>query len=301
MVRPVFKTGIFLYVLLFATALSVTGYCLKMLRTRLLIMDIRQDGIDYDAFRMMYLDRDALDTIEKKLNRLINKNPELKSCAYIDTIGYLTFSMMANDYDLIKGRIPDGITFVKGVAEIAEMKCFRELYDYYGQVLTGLTCFPVPFVEGDADISYADTWYVMRSYGGRRRHEGTDLMASNNLRGYFPVISITDGILENIGWLEKGGNRIGIRSQAGGYFYYAHLDSYAPGLEPGDKVHAGQLIGYMGDSGYGAEGTTGKFDVHLHLGIYVKGALGEISVNPYYLLRLLEPVRKDYEYIEHQS
>jgi murein DD-endopeptidase MepM/ murein hydrolase activator NlpD len=182
--------------------------------------------------------------------------------------------MMANDYDLIKGRIPDGETFIRGVAGIAGMKSFKELYDYYRQVLTGLTLFPIPFVEGDADISYEDTWYVLRRYGGNRRHEGTDLMASNNKRGYFPVLSITDGIIENIGWLEKGGNRIGIRTQAGGYFYYAHLDSYAPGLKQGDTVYAGQFIGYMGDSGYGAEGTTGKFDVHLHLGIYVKGAFG---------------------------
>lgn len=296
--RHSFKIGILLYMLLFAAALSVTGHGIKMLRTRLLVMDIIQAGIDYDAFRMMHLDSDAIVTIEKRFNRLVRKNPQLKGCSYIDSIGYLTFSMMANDYDLIRGRIPDGMTFVKGVTEIAGMKCFRELYGYYREIFTGLSCFPVPFVEGDADISYEDTWYVLRSYGGRRRHEGTDLMASNNERGYFPVLSITDGIIENIGWLEKGGNRIGIRTEAGGYFYYAHLDSYASGLKQGDRVYSGRLIGFMGDTGYGSEGTTGKFDVHLHLGVYVRDSSGEMSINPYNLLRLLEDSRQHYKCIK---
>ena len=45
----------------------------------------------------------------------------------------------------------------------------------------------------------------------------------------------------------------------------------------------------MGDSGYGDEGTTGKFAVHLHLGLYIDTpAQKEISVNPYWILRYLE-------------
>jgi murein DD-endopeptidase MepM/ murein hydrolase activator NlpD len=122
-------------------------------------------------------------------------------------------------------------------------------------------------------------------------------MASNNLRGFFPIISITDGVVEKMGWLEQGGYRIGIRSEAGGYFYYAHLASYAPELNIGDSVIAGQLLGFMGDSGYGSEGTIGQFDVHLHLGIYVNSEAsdsGEMSVNPYCILRILEKNRTKY-------
>ena len=102
---------------------------------------------------------------------------------------------------------------------------------------------------------------------------------------------ITDGIVEKMGWLEQGGYRIGIRSKAGAYFYYAHLDTYAPELKIGDSVTAGQLLGFMGDSGYGSEGTIGQFDVHLHLGIYVPSESCEISVNPYWILRILENCR----------
>ena len=61
---------------------------------------------------------------------------------------------------------------------------------------------------------------------------------------------------------------MGILAPGGAYFYYAHLDSYAD-LKEGDPVKAGDFLGYMGDSGYGEEGTTGKFPVHLHVGIYL--------------------------------
>jgi murein DD-endopeptidase MepM/ murein hydrolase activator NlpD len=149
----------------------------------------------------------------------------------------------------------------------------------------------------DAKVTYSDSWFAVRTYGGDRKHEGTDLMASNNQAGFFPVISITDGVVEKMGWLEQGGYRVGIRSEAGGYFYYAHFASYAPDLEIGDSVIAGQVLGFMGDSGYGPEGTTGQFDVHLHLGIYVSSDVlgtGEMSINPYWILKLLEKNRTYY-------
>ncbi|MFT4145536.1 MAG: M23 family peptidase, partial [Mobilitalea sp.] len=88
--------------------------------------------------------------------------------------------------------------------------------------------------------------------------------------------------------------RIGVRTQEGGYFYYAHLFSYAPELQIGDTVLAGQLLGFMGDSGYGEEGTIGQFDVHLHLGIYVNSSIGEMSINPFQILKILETKRKLY-------
>ena len=69
-----------------------------------------------------------------------------------------------------------------------------------------------------------------------------------------------------------------------------------PDIREGDTVKAGQLLGFMGDSGYGPEGTKGEFDVHLHLGIYSWGTGEEISVNPYYLLRSLEEHRLKYQY-----
>ena len=60
---------------------------------------------------------------------------------------------------------------------------------------------------------------------------------------------MTDGIIEKIGWLEMGGWRIGVRAPGGAYLYYAHLYSYAGDFKEGDRVKAGELIGYMGDTG----------------------------------------------------
>ena len=158
--------------------------------------------------------------------------------------------------------------------------------------------FPIPDSCADTGlgVSFVDSWMGERNYKGKDFHEGTDIMADRNERGIYPVVSISDGIITNLGWLEKGGYRIGITSPSGVYFYYAHLDSYAD-IEEGERVMAGELLGFMGDSGYGEEGTKGQFPVHLHLGIYSFQDGKEISVNPYYVLMDLEDKKLKYYYI----
>ncbi len=116
----------------------------------------------------------------------------------------------------------------------------------------------------DAAYEYADSWGEERNYGGKRLHEGTDIFAEKGT----PVRSVCDGRVEKMGWLEMGGWRLGIRGKDGMYYYYAHLERYEDGLQAGDVVAKGQVIGYLGDSGYGPEGTTGEFEPHLHFGIY---------------------------------
>jgi murein DD-endopeptidase MepM/ murein hydrolase activator NlpD len=153
-----------------------------------------------------------------------------------------------------------------------------------------LQYFPVPEPSNqtDMEVTFEDSWMFERNYGGKRGHEGTDIMASTNERGVYPIVSMTDGTVLHKGWLEQGGYRLGITAPGGAYFYYAHLDSYAD-LEEGDTVKAGDLLGFMGDTGYSdVEGTTGNFPVHLHVGIYLVLEDKEISVNPYYPLRYLE-------------
>lgn len=146
-----------------------------------------------------------------------------------------------------------------------------------------LKYFPVAESSDNSrlSVSFEDSWMFDRSYGGERGHEGTDIMPSVNEPGRFPVVSMTDGTVESKGWLELGGYRLGIRAPHGAYFYYAHMDSYSD-IEEGDTINAGDLLGFMGDTGYGTEeGTRGKFPVHLHVGIYLYQNEQEISVNPY--------------------
>ena len=140
-------------------------------------------------------------------------------------------------------------------------------------------------------VSYENSWKFERTFGGNRYHEGCDIMADVNERGRYPVVSISDGVVEKMGWLPQGGYRIGIRGTSGAYFYYAHLESYGE-IQVGDSVRAGELLGYMGDSGYGEEGTVGQFAVHLHFGIYIPTKNNkEMSVNPYPMLKFLEEKR----------
>lgn len=188
-----------------------------------------------------------------------------------------------------------------GKAKLLEEKRasdFSALREAYRAVFGDLEYFPVPRPSGGEDAAvFEDTFGASRTYGGRRTHEGTDLFGSKNISGYYPVVSVTDGVVEKVGWLPLGGWRIGIRSPSGGYFYYAHLDSYSRDFQQGDSIQAGELLGLMGDTGYGPEGTRGKFPVHLHFGIYIRTQnRREISVNPYAVLRYLENTAGEYTY-----
>jgi murein DD-endopeptidase MepM/ murein hydrolase activator NlpD len=175
---------------------------------------------------------------------------------------------------------------------------FRNLSYVLNGLIEDLTYFPIPVsTEGFEWVQYCDSWGGERTYGGTRQHEGTDILALNNTAGIYPVLSATSGTVTNIGWLELGGWRIGITSENGIYYYYAHLDSYAD-LKKGDKVNAGDLLGFMGNTGYSkVEGTKGKFDVHLHFGIYLTDENGdEIAINPYFLLKTIEQNVMYYKY-----
>ena len=171
---------------------------------------------------------------------------------------------------------------------------------YLDSIWSDIVYFPVPDTIWDEEkkVTFGDTWMQSRTYGGDRGHEGCDIMADINERGNYPVISVCDGTIEQMGWLELGGYRIGIRSPHGAYFYYAHLSDYAEGFSIGDEVHAGELIAFMGDTGYSkTEGTVGNFDVHLHFGIYLNDEnKQEFSVNSYSILQYLYQEKKILHY-----
>ncbi|MBQ8815097.1 MAG: M23 family metallopeptidase [Lachnospiraceae bacterium] len=169
---------------------------------------------------------------------------------------------------------------------------WTKLVNGFRTILADIRYFPVAadMENGLSGLGYENGWGDARTYGGDRRHEGTDIMDNANVRGSYPIVSISDGVIEHIGWLEQGGYRIGIRSPHGAYFYYAHLSHYAEDFVVGQPIAAGQIIGFMGDTGYSAvEGTVGNFPVHLHMGIYLEtDHYDELSVNPYYILKYLE-------------
>lgn len=130
----------------------------------------------------------------------------------------------------------------------------------------GLKAFS-PIAKGFEYNDY-DDFGTSRSYGYSRPHLGHDMMGQTGT----PIIAIESGVVEAIGWNQYGGWRVGIRSfDTNRYYYYAHLRQnypYAEGLEEGSVVTAGDVIGYMGHTGYSKEENVNNIEVtHLHFGI----------------------------------
>ena len=151
----------------------------------------------------------------------------------------------------------------------------------------------LPLAKGFPYGDY-DDFGVSRSYGYRRQHLGHDMMGQIGT----PVIAVESGYVEALGWNQYGGWRLGVRSFDGlRYYYYAHLRQnypYAEGLEEGSVVTAGDVIGYMGHTGYSTTENVNNIDeVHLHFGIQLifdesqKEGNSEIWINPYQLVRFL--------------
>ncbi len=162
----------------------------------------------------------------------------------------------------------------------------------------GLKAFS-PIAKG-FDYSDYDDFGAGRTYGYRRRHLGHDLIGLTGT----PIIAIESGIVEVMGWNQYGGWRIGIRSFDGlRYYYYAHLRQNRPyhvDLKEGEVVRAGDVIGYLGHTGYSTKENTNNIDTpHLHVGLQLifdpsqKEGSGEIWVNLYPLTRLLARHRSE--------
>gem|GEM_PF-193437 len=156
----------------------------------------------------------------------------------------------------------------------------------------GLKSFS-PIAKGYEYYDY-DDFGVSRSYGYKRHHLGHDMMGQVGT----PIVSVESGYVEAIGWNQYGGWRIGIRSFDGQrYYYYAHLRKnfpYNTSLEVGSIVQAGDVIGYLGRTGYSTTENVNNIDTaHLHFGLQLifdesqKEGNNEIWIDCYNLIRFL--------------
>lgn len=144
------------------------------------------------------------------------------------------------------------------------------------------------------DYTHYDDFGAGRSYGYKRKHLGHDMMG---LVGT-PIMAVESGVVTALGWNQYGGWRIGISSFDGKrYYYYAHLRQnypYAEGLEEGSVVTAGDVIGYMGHTGYSTKENVNNIEItHLHWGLQLifdesqKEGNNEIWIDVYPLTRFL--------------
>ena len=211
------------------------------------------------------------------------------------------------DLDSAVQRIKDGEPISQQAADMKYYGYYREAYD---AVLGGLVgefeveteagwerqyglkgCSPIAYTFPYSDF---DDFGTGRSYGYKRKHLGHDMMAQVGT----PVIAVESGVVEALGWNQYGGWRVGIRSFDGKrYHYYAHLRQnrpYAEGLAIGQTVMAGDVIGYVGRTGYSLTENTNNINVsHLHYGLQLifdesqKEGNNEIWVDVYALCNLL--------------
>ena len=217
----------------------------------------------------------------------------------------------------------------KAAKELKDGKAPRELlgnlyqyYDYYHKSYTavlggmlgtyviekdgqkictyGLKAFS-PIAAGYGYTHSAD-FGNSRSFGFQRKHLGNDIMGSLGT----PIVAVEGGVVEVMGWNRYGGWRIGVRSfDSKRYYYYAHLQKdhpFAQGLAEGDIVQAGDLLGFMGRTGYSDQENVNNISaVHLHFGMQLvfeesqKECLSEIWVDVYDLVQLLADHRSSLE------
>lgn len=244
---------------------------------------------------------------------------------WIDLLAYLgakyggDFSRyQERDMDALAGELTSGITIEELTADMKYFPYYREAYDAVLGGMVGTYEVQIPPENQENITSVEPVWVtkyglkafapvakffpyqdfddfgVSRSYGFRRQHLGHDLMGQVGT----PIVAVESGYVEALGWNQYGGWRLGIRSlDKKRYYYYAHLRKnypYHKTLKEGSIVQAGDVIGYLGRTGYSRTENTNNIDEpHLHFGLQLifdesqKEGNNEIWVNCYELVKFL--------------
>lgn len=235
----------------------------------------------------------CLSALEDTMKLDVESYGKLYHISWIESLSYLACKNGDKWGNYKKAQLEEMVKLLGEDKTIDELMSDNKYYSYYKQVFTamlsgflgvyekeapdgeggkkkvsgyGLIAYS-PVAEGFS-YSHYDDFGASRDYGYRRSHLGNDLM------GYVgtPVVAVEGGTVECIGWNRYGGWRLGIRSHDGKRsYYYAHLRKdtpYAVGIKEGAQVKPGQVIGYMGMTGYSEkENTNGMTTPHLHFGI----------------------------------
>ena len=226
----------------------------------------------------------GLSSVKKAVKDLLgNESPE-------DLLGdlYKYYDYYHEAYDAVLGGM---------LGSFAIEKDGRQVPTY------GLKAFS-PIAAGYG-YSHSDDFGNKRSFGFARKHLGHDMMGSLGT----PVVAVESGTVEAMGWNRYGGWRIGIRSfDSKRYYYYAHLQKDTPFAEDmyvGKIVQPGDVIGFMGRTGYSDKENTNNIEtVHLHFGMQLvfdesqKECNSEIWIDVYPIVRLLNEHRSSVKKID---
>ena len=261
------------------------------------------DFIKYVEFNVPYI------ALKKALNLDIASQKEEKKLNWIEILSYLA-AKYGGDFKRYKSNDMDVLVSKLKTQDIEELTKDMKYYNYFHEAYTAVLGGLVGTYKVNGEEKYGlmgfspiaktfpyqhyDDFGASRSYGYKRLHLGHDMMAATGT----PVIAVESGVVEALGWNQYGGWRIGIRSlDKKRYYYYAHLRQnrpYAANLAVGQTVTAGDVIGYVGHTGYSAKENVNNIRVsHLHFGLQLifdesqKECVNEIWVDVYPLTMLL--------------
>lgn len=163
----------------------------------------------------------------------------------------------------------DAVFFKRVAKDQAQIEF--EAFSAGSQVFVNGVVFPI---SGTVSLPLIDSYGFPRAPGtpDAHWHEGIDIFAPRGT----PLVATESGVVNRVGVARLGGKKLWITGDSGVDWYYAHLEDFAPGLANGQRVEAGDLVGYVGDSG-NAVGTP----PHLHMELHPNGAR---PINPFPLL-----------------
>lgn len=260
-----------------------------------------------------------------KLDINSHNNDEKIKYNWIELLAYLACKNGGDFKDFKESDLNNLVDKIKNGESIPDLSKDLKFYDYYYESYSavlgnfignyqietsdengskslkekyGLKAF-LPIAK-NYSFSHYDDFGNSRSYGFKRTHLGNDLMGSIGT----PIVAVESGVVENLGWNQYGGWRIGIRSfDTKRYYYYAHLRKnhpYAEGMEEGKIIKAGDVIGYLGMTGYSTKENVNNINVpHLHFGIQLifdesqVDSPNEIWIDVYQIVEFLKKNRSE--------
>ena len=162
-------------------------------------------------------------------------------------------------------------------ADLSTKKAQLDGAEAGSKLVAGGFLFPVA-----GNHSFTDTFGAPRMFGTgfAHLHEGTDIFAA----GGTPLVTTERGVLIRVGIAVLGGNKLWLVGESGTRYFYAHLSAFAPGVADGKVVEAGEVVGYVGNTGNAR--TT---PAHLHFEVHPGGGP---AVNPYPLLRIVDDAQR---------
>lgn len=145
------------------------------------------------------------------------------------------------------------------------------------ELLSGGFLFPV-----DGPSTFTDSFGAPRMVGTSfaHLHQGTDIFAPAGT----PLVAVERGVLARVGTDVLGGTKLWLVGASGTRYFYAHLSALAEGTADGRVVEAGQVVGYVGNSG-NAKNTPPHLHFELHPG-------GGPAVNPFPVLRAVDEAQR---------